>query len=114
MDTIYENEQDARASLLTASEAARALRVSTRTIHRWIRRGALRGVRLPGRGGGEWKVHRDAVDALLTHGIARRSNGNRFEAVPRCAATNASGAKCQGLAVKGTKYCRHHQEAGAK
>ena len=94
---------------LTVTEAADMLRVSGRTVRRWIIAGTLPGVRLPGRGGGEWRIPREAVDRLLTHGITR-TDKTTFNHAPRCAATTKAGTPCGGLAMRGTLYCRHHQE----
>ena len=48
--------------LLTAREVAERLHVSTETILRWVRRGQLAGIRLPG---GALRFSEDALDAWL-------------------------------------------------
>jgi excisionase family DNA binding protein len=48
--------------LLTTQEVADLLRVDTHTVRRWIAARKLDAVRLPG---GEWRVERAAVEAML-------------------------------------------------
>jgi len=48
--------------LLTTAEAAQMLRVSQKTIARWVRLGQLPGVRLPS---GQLRIKRAEVDKLL-------------------------------------------------
>lgn len=48
-------------SLLTPSEAAYALSVSDRTVHRWIRHGDLPAVRV----GGRYRITREAVQSMV-------------------------------------------------
>jgi excisionase family DNA binding protein len=48
--------------LLTTAEAARMLRVSQKTIGRWVRLGQLPAVRLPS---GQLRIKRAEVDRLL-------------------------------------------------
>jgi len=96
------------------AEAADMLAVNTRTVRRWLKAGTLAGaVRLPGRGGGEWRIPREAVDRLLSEGVPR-SEVNPPVSVPRCQGVRANGEPCGGLAVKGTPFCRHHQGQGRK
>ena len=49
-------------ALLTAREVAERLHYSTETILRWVRRGQLVGIRMPG---GELRFREDALDAWL-------------------------------------------------
>jgi excisionase family DNA binding protein len=51
--------------LLTTVEAARMLRVSRKTVARWIRLGLLPAVQLPG---GTYRIHRDVVEKMLREG----------------------------------------------
>ena len=91
------------------AEAADMLAVNVRTVRRWLKAGTLRGaVRLPGRGGGEWRIPREAVADLLATGVPR-AEVNPLDSVPRCQGVRANGEPCRGLAVKGSKYCRYHQ-----
>jgi excisionase family DNA binding protein len=48
--------------LLTTAEAARMLRVSQKTIGRWVRLGQLPAVRLPS---GQFRIKRAEVERLL-------------------------------------------------
>ena len=92
------------------TEAADALGVSICTARRWVKDGTLAGaVRLPGRGGGEWRILKSAVEGLLTEGRPRRGKNPR-EAAPRCQGVNAAGQPCGGIAVLGSRFCRHHQD----
>jgi len=48
--------------LLTTAEAAKMLKVSQKTIDRWIRLGQLRAVRLPS---GRYRVSRAEIEKML-------------------------------------------------
>lgn len=101
------------ADHVTVTGAAAELGVSIRTVRRWLKDGTLAGVRLPGRGGGEWRIPRAAIDRLLTDGVPR-SDTNPLASVPLCQGTKADGTPCRGLAVKGTGYCRYHQPGASR
>lgn len=64
---ISEDEQPplAEEDLLTPAEAAKALRVSTETVRRWCRRGAVRHHRV----GGQWRIPRAEVERILREGV---------------------------------------------
>ena len=47
---------------LTAPEAARMLRVSVHTIHRYVRDGEISGIQLPG---GQYRIRREEIERLL-------------------------------------------------
>lgn len=47
--------------ILTAAEAAKALRISLPTIRQYLANGVLQGRKL----GKEWRIHKDALRALL-------------------------------------------------
>lgn len=96
---------------LSVSEAADLLGVSLRTVRRRITDGTLRGTRIPGRGGGEWRILADDVQNLLTVGVPR-SGANPLDSAARCQGVRADGKPCRGLAMLGSKYCRFHQEQG--
>jgi len=50
---------------LTIREAAERLNVNPRTINRWIHKGELDAVKLPGRAGGEFRVSSAELERLL-------------------------------------------------
>jgi len=50
------------SELLTLKEAAALLRVSTKTVYRYLSKGKLPGLRTPG---GVWRVRADSVHALF-------------------------------------------------
>ena len=50
---------------LTIREAADQLNVNPRTINRWIHKGKLNAVKLPGRAGGEFRISPSELDHLL-------------------------------------------------
>lgn len=56
-----------RSKLLTVNEVAEWLRVDPDTIRRWLRSGALTGVKV----GGLWRVEHDEVLTLLEEGMER-------------------------------------------
>lgn len=56
-------ERDKPNALLSPQEAARILRVSPRTVQRYIADGDLPAARLPG--GRLWRIRQSDVDALL-------------------------------------------------
>ena len=93
---------------LTVKETARRLSLTTRTVRRWVADGFLSAARIPGRGGGEWRIPREAVDKLLS-GRVEPSGTNPMDVQQRCQGTTRSGEPCQGIAVRGSKFCRHHQ-----
>jgi len=49
----------------TIRQAADKLSVNPRTINRWIHKGKLEAVKLPGRAGGEFRISATEVDHLL-------------------------------------------------
>jgi len=49
----------------TIRQAANKLSVNPRTINRWIHKGKLEAVKLPGRAGGEFRISATEVDHLL-------------------------------------------------
>jgi excisionase family DNA binding protein len=52
--------------LLTVHEVAQLLRVDDTTVRRWLKLGALKGVKLPSRGMKQaFRIRREDVDALL-------------------------------------------------
>ena len=53
--------------LLTAVEVANQLQVLPMTVREWLRKGKLKGVRLPG---GDWRVRPEDLDAMLETGGA--------------------------------------------
>jgi excisionase family DNA binding protein len=57
-------------SLLTAREVAERFSVSTETILRWVRRGKLPAIRLPG---GAIRFREDAIDRLLDEWATSRN-----------------------------------------
>jgi excisionase family DNA binding protein len=59
---IHMEEEYTRVRLMRLSKAAAILDVSVRTIKRYIQRGVLHGVKLPG---GDWRVYADEVYALI-------------------------------------------------
>jgi excisionase family DNA binding protein len=56
-------ERDKSDALLSPQEAAEILRVTPRTVQRYIAEGDLPAVRLPG--GRLWRIRRGDVEALL-------------------------------------------------
>jgi excisionase family DNA binding protein len=60
------------ARLLTAREVAELLGVSTETILRWVRRGELTAIRLPG---GALRFQSDALDAWMIERATPRLGG---------------------------------------
>lgn len=52
--------------LLTTQETARILKVSTRTVLRWIQAGALAGVKLGEGRGAEWRIRKQDLDDYIT------------------------------------------------
>jgi len=48
--------------LLSTREVAQLLHKNVLTIRRWIDAGKLPAVRLPGRGGGEWRIRRRELE----------------------------------------------------
>jgi excisionase family DNA binding protein len=54
--------------VLTADEAAKALRVSPESVRRWLRDGSMQGVKF----GHTWRVSRDEVLRVLQEGIEPR------------------------------------------
>ncbi len=71
---------------LTIREAAERLNVNPRTINRWIHKGELDAVKLPGRAGGEFRVSTTELQRLLgeipTNDVAAlRSERNRMRAL---------------------------------
>jgi excisionase family DNA binding protein len=59
---------------LTTPEAARRLGLQPITVQRWLRRGLLAGVKLPGRAG--WRIDPSSVERLLG-GPARSTHQER-------------------------------------
>lgn len=57
-------EREDPNALLSPQEAAEMLRVTDRTVQRYIKDGDLPAVRLPG--GRLWRIRRGDVEALLT------------------------------------------------
>ena len=55
-------EPEPHVRLMRLSKAAAILDVSVRTIKRYIQKGILHGVKLPG---GDWRVYADEVFALI-------------------------------------------------
>jgi excisionase family DNA binding protein len=49
----------------TIREAASRLNVNPRTINRWIHKGELQAIKLPGRAGGEFRIPANEVEKLL-------------------------------------------------
>ncbi len=71
---------------LTIREAAERLNVNPRTINRWIHKGELDAVKLPGRAGGEFRVSLSELQRLLGEAptddvAAMRSERNRMRAL---------------------------------
>jgi len=98
------------AEHLTVAETAAALGVSIRTVRRWVKDGTLAGaVRLPGRGGGEWRIPQATIDRLLTEGVPR-STVNPIDTAAKCQGVKANGTRCRELAMRGSRFCRHHQD----
>ena len=69
--------QFASIRLLTLSEAARLLQVSTRTLHRMIRSGDLPALKV----GGQWRVRETQLQQWVEHretsgGVARKRSGD--------------------------------------
>ncbi len=56
---------EAKDQYLTIREAAERLNVNPRTINRWIHKGELDAVKLPGRAGGEFRVASTELERLL-------------------------------------------------
>ena len=51
--------------LLTVPEVATQLRITPKTVHRWLREGKLQGVRLGGKNVG-WRIAQGDVDRLVS------------------------------------------------
>ena len=49
---------------LTIKQVAEKVHVDRRTIHRWIQKGKLRAIRIPGRRGGEWRISLESLREL--------------------------------------------------
>lgn len=49
---------------LTIKQVADKVHVDRRTIHRWIQKGKLRAIRIPGRRGGEWRISLESLRQL--------------------------------------------------
>ena len=94
---------------MTISEVARMLRLSGRSVRRWIQAGILPATRLPGRGGGEFRVPRAAVVDLLERG-SEWHGPDVIGQGRKCEGVTASGEPCRGLAMRGSRFCRHHQD----
>lgn len=58
---------DAPEQLLTVNDVAALLRVSPRTVRRWIETGKLRATRLPGRGA--YRIQPADLRAALHEGV---------------------------------------------
>ena len=58
-------EQMVREQLLTAAEISDQLQVLPVTVREWLRKGKLKGVRLPG---GDWRIRPKDVEAMLQAG----------------------------------------------
>lgn len=56
------------AKLYTVAEIAELLSVKVSTVRTWLANGGLRGVKLPG---GDWRVPKEDLDAMLN--IGRRA-----------------------------------------
>jgi len=70
----------------TIREAAERLNVNPRTINRWIHKGEIDAVKLPGRAGGEFRVAAAEIERLLgeipTDEVAAlRAERNRMRAI---------------------------------
>lgn len=59
---IHMEEEQTHVRLMRLSKAAAMLDVSVRTIKRYVQKGMLHGVKLPG---GDWRVYADEVYALI-------------------------------------------------
>lgn len=60
-------------TLCTVTEAATALRTTSRNIKRWIARGSLAGLRVvPGEGSSRVLIPRDSIQALLAQALGGR------------------------------------------
>ena len=55
-------------TVLTADEAAQAMRVSPESVRRWLRDGSMQGVKF----GHTWRVARDEVLRVLREGVEAR------------------------------------------
>jgi excisionase family DNA binding protein len=51
--------------LMTTADAAERLKLSQWAVRRLLASGRLRGSRIPGRGGGEWRIDQQALDDFL-------------------------------------------------
>ncbi|MCB9730206.1 MAG: helix-turn-helix domain-containing protein [Deltaproteobacteria bacterium] len=87
----------ARASILTwltTADVAAALQVSERSVRRWLARGELAGMRLPG---GGWRVSREALDAFTARGCTMADGTTQEEpdeAGVRACRTRCGGSSC--------------------
>jgi excisionase family DNA binding protein len=98
---------------LTVSETARRLSVTTRTVRRWVADGFLPAAKIPGRGGGEWRIPGEAVDKLLS-GRVEPKGTSPMDAQQRCQGVTSSGERCRGIARRRSKFCRHHQKQASE
>ena len=93
---------------LTVSETARQLSVTTRTVRRWVADGFLPAAKIRGRGGGEWRIPCEAVDKLLSGRVEPRGT-NPMDVQQRCQGVTRRGERCKGIALRRSRFCRHHQ-----
>ncbi|HHY38975.1 MAG TPA: helix-turn-helix domain-containing protein [Clostridia bacterium] len=56
------NDQE---ELLTPAEIAKILRVSTRAVHKWLRSGKLRGVKLGPAKAALWRIPRKSLEEFV-------------------------------------------------
>ena len=64
--TITSSER--QRALLTVEEVAQEMNVSDATIRRWVRDGNLAAIRV----GGQWRIRRTTLDAVIAHGLDLR------------------------------------------
>jgi len=91
--------------LLSVREVAALLGRHHRTIRGWIKSGKLRGVRIPGRWGAEWRIPESAVQEI----VDIPPQPVEFAPARRCAGTSKDGSPCQAPALRGSDFCQWHQ-----
>jgi excisionase family DNA binding protein len=91
---------DELADALTSTQAARALRVSMPTIHRWLLDGRLRSIKMPGKR----FIPKSAMEEFLAAGTGG-GPGTRRATTPKKHARRSE-AECKAAAARATEQAR--------
>ena len=92
--------------LLSIREVADMMGRHNKTVRNWLKTGKLRGVRIPGRWGTEWRIPESALQEI----VDIPPQPVEFAPARRCAGQKADGSPCEAPALRGSDFCRWHQD----